>query len=848
MLTSSSNSIGKTTDSVTDGKPVAEEGQEPGRSRAVILAAEVGGQRDQAVVLTPGRWGIGSAYSNQIVIDQETVAPRHAMIIVTEHRVLMTSWANATYVNEERCRESLLCAGDVLTLGTIDLKLRAAEPSELISQLPDVSAETERSATIQPVSGEETLRRLDDLDTALGLLEDELGGSEESADQLNELIEQIESDITRRSNDRADQSDSDDQPTEAFGESSVSESSETEPANVASNDWDGDEPSAEAPQSHNLDDLMGAVVADAAAETQWATHQNDAHIVDDVDAEFSEDDTASDADEFAELVGSTSVLAQNLTLNALRSRAEAVRQLDEMILAASASNELPETQAASESRTVGPAGSAAGGGSDAGFAESAFEGEAKDAQPEDASDDWDAEAASDESFVADEAQSESVWSDKSEESDWGASEDTTASDTVEFSAMDTVNEAGSLLSSLFREESVPEKAASELTVQEELSELGEEPAASNALAFAADEQEPSETDATWGEAETQPVMDSEPEFSWGASANEELFSTDAPAQETPEAVETSEDVAGVRSRLAEMFDMPALATAQPQSFEAEGASGSEADSFDDFPATTSEPRSDQFAANDDAGPAAPQTSGMQLASWLDGMKSAASQPEADSGDAAAADEDADEVVESVADDLEPSVDEASIEATPSGDVTGGEAEDSVAAYMRDLLARNRARHGQPERPEDFVVMPSQSESEVVDEDESVIGQETAEETVPSVADADADTDGDVADQQSWLSQEPKHQLDKDRMRADAQALREVANETARCAVTRATRQKLKLQVAVKTTASVVMLGCGVTASLLGVSTLFAALVMGVGAYFAFDLGLTIVRNWKCITA
>ncbi len=253
-------------------------------------------------------------------------------------------------------------------------------------------------------------------------------------------------------------------------------------------------------------------------------------------------------------------------------------------------------------------------------------------------------------------------------------------------------------------------------------------------------------------------------------------------------------------------------------------------------------------ANDDAGPAAPQTSGMQLASWLDGMKSAASQPEADSGDAAAADEDADEVVESVADDLEPSVDEASIEATPSGDVTGGEAEDSVAAYMRDLLARNRARHGQPERPEDFVVMPSQSESEVVDEDESVIGQETAEETVPSVADADADTDGDVADQQSWLSQEPKHQLDKDRMRADAQALREVANETARCAVTRATRQKLKLQVAVKTTASVVMLGCGVTASLLGVSTLFAALVMGVGAYLAFDLGLTIVRNWKCITA
>ena len=848
MLTSSSNSIGKTTDSVTDGKPVAEEGQEPGRSRAVILAAEVGGQRDQAVVLTPGRWGIGSAYSNQIVIDQETVAPRHAMIIVTEHRVLMTSWANATYVNEECCRESLLCAGDVLTLGTIDLELRAADPSELISQLPDVGSQTDRSATIQPVPGAETLRRLDDLDTALGLLEEELGGSEESADQLNELIAQIESDITRRSSDRAGLTDSDDQPAEAFGESSVSEFSETEPTNAAANHWNGDERSGETSQPHDLDDLMGAVVPDAAAEAQWATHQDDAHAINDVAAEFSEDDTESETDEFAELVGSTSVLAQNLTLNALRSRAEAVRQLDEMILAAAGSKKLSEAQAVSESRTVDSAGSAATGDSNTSFAESEFEPEADDFQSEGVSDDWDAEAASDESLVADEVHSENALSDESEETDWDTSEETAASDTVEFSAMDTVNEAGSLLSSLFREEVAPVEAVSELTVREEVSKPGEETAASDALTFAADEQEPDETDATWDKTETQPATDSKQEFSWEASANEELSLTAAPAHETPEAAETSEDVAGVRSRLAEMFDMPALASATPQSFEREEASASDAGSIDDLPGTTTEPKSDLFAANEDVGPAAPQTSGMQLTSWLDGMKSSDSSSDADSGDAVASEEDANESVATVADDLEPSADEASIEATPSEDVTGGEAEDSVAAYMRDLLARNRARHGQPERPEDYVVMPSQPESEVADEDESVIGQETADETILSAADADADTEGDVADQQSWLSQEPKHQLDKDRMRADTQALREVANETARCAVTRATRQKLKLQVAVKTTASVVMLGCGVTASLLGVSTLFAALVMGVGAYFAFDLGLTIVRNWKCITA
>ncbi len=826
MLTSSSTSLGKTTDSVTDRNPATDEGQEPVRNRAVILAAEVAGQRDHAVVFTPGRWGIGSAFSNQIVIDQETVAPRHAMIIVTEQRVLMTSWANATYVNEERCRESLLCAGDVLTLGTIDLKLRAAEPSELISQLPDVSAESERSATIQPVSGKETLRRLDDLDTALALLDEELGGSEESADQLNELIDQIESDISRRSSDQAD----------------LTDPAETEPANAETSDWDGDEQSAEAVQTRSLDDLMGAVIPTPAAEASWATSQDDVHIIEHVDAEFSEHETVSEANEFAELVGSTSVLAQNLTLNALRSRAEAVRQLDEMILAASVSNELPETEAASQSRTDGTAGSAATGGVSIGFAEPAFVPGAEDAHPEDDSDGWDSATAGDESFIADEAQSEGGLTSENEQSDWDTSDDTTDSDTVDFSALDTVNEAGSLLSSLFREESVAEESASALAVQEETSEPAAEPTAFDVLTFAEHDAEASEADAAWGEVESQPARDSDKESSWEQQTDKDGLSIDDPVVEVFEATKASEDVSGVRSRLAEMFDMPALATAQPQSFAAKETSDVGEDSFD-LPGTTADPTSEPFDANDDAGTPARQASGMQLTSWLDGMKSSASRSVADNGDTVESDESA----EAVTEDLVAPIEEAPTDATTSHDVPGGEAEDSVAAYMRDLLARNRARHGQPGRPEDFVVLPSQSEAKTAEE-ESVVEQQAVDEAVPSAVDAKADFDRVAAEQQSWLAQEPKHQLDKNRMRAETQALREVANETARCAVTRATRRQLKLQVAVKTTASVVMLGCGIAASLLSVSTMFSALVMGVGVYFAFDLGLTIVRNWKCITA
>ncbi len=145
-------------------------------------------------------------------------------------------------------------------------------------------------------------------------------------------------------------------------------------------------------------------------------------------------------------------------------------------------------------------------------------------------------------------------------------------------------------------------------------------------------------------------------------------------------------------------------------------------------------------------------------------------------------------------------------------------------------------------------MPTAASSETIDESEEAEQDAVDVEACEQLSEVDSREVSDGDQSPSWLSQEPKHQLDKDRMRADTQALREVANASARSAVTRASRRQLKVQVVVKTTASVVMLGCGVAASLLGVSTMFAALAMGVGAYFAFDLGLTIVRNWKRITS
>jgi hypothetical protein len=871
MLTSSSSTHSETT------RPAGEEAQPadivPGtcRSRAVVLTAEVAALRGETVVLTPGRWGIGSADTNQIVIDHETVAPRHAMIIVTEHRVLVTSWSTGTYVNGERCRESLLCPGDVLTIGTVDLKLRAAHSSELISQVPEVNAVSDRLAVIHPVSAEETLRRLDDLDTALELLDEELAGSDESADQLNELIDQIETDIARRSDDSAQQAEalslSEDQHApseEQHAEPAWHESARHESSDTATVDHPNDDTiAANVTRPFSLDELMNEVVT-GHAETQADSHSVEPPFFDNAQSEFAEDQHTSEADEFAQLVGSTSVLAQNLTLNALRSRAEAVRQLDEMILAASGNNSSLDRMMSSERTSTSASGNAASEAAGHFSEQTEYDRDADEPLTEHPSGHESENLAGEDGFFPTESSFDNPTTADDRPIEDAAESDTQSpeadSDTVEISAMDTVNEAGSLLALLFREEASDQQSA--LVEQIEPDDRAREPEVA-----APDTAEPVALLSDSTVASSDSDFDHIPE---SGSESESRSVADSVGQTDPGADQAgTEDVSGVRSRLAEMFDLPGLKSASPQPFEVENElSADPVDSSDPVSSTESDsdfgpldaaPQSEFFRQCGEPVSSIPTASKSNLTTWLDGVRSDQSaQSEKTADMAGQAEADCESPVSKTG-----SLSRSSVK-LPGGDQeehkaqTEDDGDDSIAAYMQALLARNRVRQGQPERPGDYVVLPTASgsatasgsgtgadtASEFAESGQDVVRTEAHEQfKVNSCRDTSSENDA-----QSWLSQEPKHQLDKDRMRADTQALREVANATARSAVSRATRRQLKVQVVVKTAASVLMLGCGIAASLLGVSSMFTALAVGVGACFAFDLGLTIVRNWKCITA
>ncbi len=857
MLTSSSRTRTKNlTQAVEEASATADE------PHAAALAVQVSILRDGAIVLTPGRWSIGSDPQNQIVVPDDTVEARHAMIIVTEHRVVMTSWSDATYVNSHRCSESLLCPGDILTVGTIDIAVRSASGPELIAQLPEVSSDETTPAPLPPVTENDLQRRLQDLDTALGLLTDEYTGESESEDTLDELVDSIQRDLEHRVPQiLAEQEQSDEKSASTDEISSI------------------DEPASE--ESNTLDDVLNEVET----ETDDAMDQADPF-----EPSHEDETETEDADEFAILVGSTSILAQNMTLNALRSRADAIRQLDELVIAATGSEDSVEGATAS---SIVPALPSPTPTSNAGQLPAAPEDDdnvpsnssdstissTEESEPVDqaeqvtdsvAAEEVDTEsglatdaASEPESAAEDRVSSVDTWestsapawdSDRNDEysvqpvedrdaagegvceeasSDWDesftasqpatlpdndssdeSSCDDAGQDTVELSSTETVQNAGSLFSSLFQDEppSEPESAGPE-------TEAMSEPA----LDVASSE---SELESSFFDAPIARSLAAET----GTAPDTSGF--DSPDSDTSESGTASD----VRSRLAEMFDMPEL-TSEPENSEpAEPVASPAPQPFSSF----SEPQQ----------PAAPTN----VASWLDSIKQ---DTDPQSGSTTEAASEAGHVTEAPQQStVDPTGSFASTSAStaPTSDVSNNsdsgsptdsgfsepdEAADPIASYMKDLIARNRARHGMPENAADYVVQP-------------VDHQPSEPETTEATHDADQTASlGPVESQDNepttnWLTQQPKHQVDKEQLRAEVQTLREVANQTARSAVSKATRKQLKVQVAVKAAASVIMLGSGAAATVLGVSKVFAFGVMAIGVYFAADLAITIARNWQAV--
>ncbi|MBI1312944.1 FHA domain-containing protein [bacterium] len=885
MLTSPTDTHRKAAES-TEFKPHAVDDEHgTDLASAAALAIEIAHHRGDALVLTHGRWSIGSAENNSIVIDDETVSDRHAMIIVTDHRIVMTSWSNATYVNGERCRESLLCAGDRLTVGTVDLKIRAASPQELIAQLPDVDDKTEVLPEHPVVSVEATLRRLQELDTALDLLDDELAGRNASPDRLDSLIGRIEDDLTLRSEGTLPTAA---QPDELAGRS-AGDVPASLPAGVLSTHVDS------TVQPFNLDDVLRVV--EPAAQTSRNPGANAAVTIAEIESGFESSSAVSDDDaaeeslpEFARLVGGTSVLAQNMTLNALRSRAEAVRQLDELILAAARANKPPANSAEPDACESAWTSTSSMGGAGADSASESFSS--------DGAADWDDLETRDDEFATEDSSA----ADSDSTSECGVTAEAPATKTAEAVATETVdgNDFASVRSATDGRDATEDRNSTDDREDSGVSDAGVdrwEPMPPDSGTFepltASDEPwragfdspshsndasvtEESEADDAGCETielsagdtvnETQSLLSTLFRYEdasetgstdWEAAAGEisdVATTSSAPAWSEPEtparADEAGESRAAssssddVRSRLAEMFDLPSLRSA-------EVTDDSRRNEWGDVEAGAS--GNESPAAHINQSVTAPLRSSVDrqsLTTWLDDQKRDHEEvPASPTGPSVVPDNSADD--DDSADELRTTTVQTTekAEAKPAAqhaDDNSDEADDEISTYMQSLLARNRLRTGQPANPEQYVIQSAAAPESAAGESQS------SPEPDDPTADVETPEDNDVlAETKSnknpnWLTLQPKHQLDKNRLRAETQTLREVANQTARSAVSKSTRRQLKVQVTVKAVASVLMLCCGVAASLLGVSNIFAIVVQAIGVYFAVDLGLTIARNWKAV--
>lgn len=162
---------------------------------ANILSLEFSGTQYEPVLLSPGKWSIGASKSNQIVLDNDGVALRQFLIIVTEHRSVIKDWSADGLWNGKPFESAVLGNGDKVEIADVELTFRLAKSLDLISQLPYVadhdSAELVNSDAADVIEvGKESQQN------TVYVTSDGRLSFEDSADRLDELITRIESSVT----------------------------------------------------------------------------------------------------------------------------------------------------------------------------------------------------------------------------------------------------------------------------------------------------------------------------------------------------------------------------------------------------------------------------------------------------------------------------------------------------------------------------------------------------------------------------------------------------------------------------------------------------------------------------
>jgi len=86
----------------------------------------------ETILLTPGRYTIGSDTDSTIVLNSGGVRLRHCLIVVGPKRTVLKAWDTFTWLNEAPVDESVLKPGDRLAIGPVEFVVRRATADDLM--------------------------------------------------------------------------------------------------------------------------------------------------------------------------------------------------------------------------------------------------------------------------------------------------------------------------------------------------------------------------------------------------------------------------------------------------------------------------------------------------------------------------------------------------------------------------------------------------------------------------------------------------------------------------------------------------------------------------------------------
>lgn len=159
--------------------------------------------------------------------------------------------------------------------------------------------------------------------------------------------------------------------------------------------------------------------------------------------------------------------------------------------------------------------------------------------------------------------------------------------------------------------------------------------------------------------------------------------------------------------------------------------------------------------------------------------------------------------------------------------------DSVSKYMEELLARNRRQSGQS-------VVSSPVPVAKATKPETTT--KAVDQPTPAIDEVEINTP--PVPKQLVRNSAPRQRPDREALIAEMQAMRNVANVSARNAVAIASRKQVKALIGTKGVAAALSIGLGLVAFLLKIQPIIASCVVGLGALIMLEMALSVRRKMK----